>query len=68
MKTFLAEYNWNGAYGAFEYKDVVVIAESESAALGLVLMSYEDTQAENWTFKEINTKIEGVYYVSSDCN
>ncbi len=48
---------------------LVVIAECESVALGLVLNKYDKTSAADWNFEEINTNeylVHEVFYDHKD--
>lgn len=40
-------------YGGYYCYDTIVVAETESVALGLSLEKYPDTIAEGWEFEEI---------------
>lgn len=65
LRTFIARYRWHGRFQTWENRNAVVIAETESAAMGDVLMTYPDTQGANWEFELIDTTREAVYDVDS---
>ena len=56
MKTFIAEYNWHGSWGAYEWIAAVVVEENEEKALERALRMYPRTTEGRWEFEEINTK------------
>ncbi len=64
LKAWHASYSWRGGWGAFQEYEAVVIAETQSAALGWVLMTYPDTRGENWTFAPIGLDEAGVTMIS----
>ena len=63
-----AAYDWQGGWGAYEEKAAVVVAETQSAALGWVLMDYPETQGCYWTITEIDTAKAGTTHISSRCS
>lgn len=64
MKVWRAEYYWGGGYGAYQSYYAVVVAETKSVALGLVLEEYADTDAEGWELSEIDTTAAEVHYIT----
>jgi len=56
-------FNQFWEYGTYQDYDCVVIADTESEALGLVLMAYEDTLPADWSFEIIENKT-GVTHIS----
>ena len=67
MKAFLASYNWYGAYQAFDNREYVVFAETESVALGLALEANKDTKAGDWSFEEIDPTVAAAHYAHNAC-
>ncbi len=65
LSAWHASYSWHGSWGAFQDYEAVVIAETQSAALGWVLMEYPDTRGEDWTFTPIALDSAGVTQISS---
>lgn len=64
MKVFDATYAWQGGWGAYEYRDYVIIANTKEEALGLALEAELNTKAENWLINEINTSLPKAHYIS----
>ncbi len=67
-KVFYCSYRWSGRMGAYEEKEVIVIAETEGVALSLVVHEYADTVATDWTATEIPTDKQLVHHVSERSN
>ena len=68
MNVYTCNYHWYGGRGAYEDIYTLVIAETESVALGLVLEKYTHTMAKDWTVLEIDTSIRDVYEISQRTN
>lgn len=51
-KVFICEYCWNGAYGAYEHRTLIVNAGSDTEALGIALMYAEDSDPRYWAVAE----------------
>lgn len=57
-------YRWSGGRGGFQDYDCVVIAETESKAIGMALMEYSDTKPDCWKAYEIESTFESVTPIS----
>ena len=68
MKAFIGTSHQSWGYGNFQDHYTVIFAETKSVALGLALENYTDTDAEDWTFEEIDPNEAKCHYVSSDGN
>ena len=68
MKTYIGHYFWQGRFESYQEYDAVVIANSKSHALGLLLMEYKDTSSEFWEVEEIDGNTESVQRISSSSN
>jgi len=53
-KIFNCSYSKTGSWGYYRDIYAVVVAETKSEALGLLLMRYPDVMGDVWTFEEIN--------------
>jgi len=60
LKVYTAEYNhyWGGEC---DHEHLTIVAGSESEALGLALMHYTRTGAEDWEIEEVDTSVEGTH-------
>jgi len=65
MKVFNASYSSQLKYGGYENKEFVIVATSESVALGLALHELPKSEKEDWSLTEIPLDDEGVHFVSS---
>jgi hypothetical protein len=63
FKVWHCNYNWQGSYGAYQEYDCVVVAEIKDKALGMALMAYPDTHAQDWTATEIPLE-EDVHHIT----
>lgn len=54
LKVFIADYYKSFGRGAFDEGGGVVVANTESEALGLCLEACHETVASGWSFKEIS--------------
>lgn len=68
MNTYHCSYSWTGGWGAFQEYDAIVIAETESVALGLLLEAYSDTSACDWSIEKVDTNHNTVVHVNSRCS
>ena len=64
MKVWVGEYFETGAWGYLEHKWAVVVAETESVALGLLLERYESTFAVFWSIAELDTTKQSVVRIT----
>jgi len=67
LKVFTAEYNETWNYGGYETIHTVVVANTESEALGLVLTCYSNLP-NNWSIEEVDTskvRVEEIERTSS---
>lgn len=53
MFVWAARYQRYGTFGYYEDYSAVVVAETESAALGAVLGVYQETGAKDWSFERV---------------
>ena len=53
MFVWAARYQRYGTFGYYEDHSAVVVAETESAALGAVLEVYQQTGAKDWAFEPV---------------
>lgn len=53
MFVWAARYQRYGTFGYYEDHSAVVVAETESAALGAVLGVYQETGARDWSFERV---------------
>lgn len=53
MFVWAARYQHYGTFGYCEDYSAVVVAETESAALGAVLNVYQETGAKDWSFERV---------------
>lgn len=67
MNIYHGTYRYYGSYQYYKFHDAVVIATTESEALGLLLMQYPRTKAQDWHIYEIEYTI-GVTEISSQEN
>jgi len=65
MKVFNASYDDHWSYGGYENKEFVIVATTESVALGLTLHEVPKSEKANWTLTEIPLDNEGVHFISS---
>ena len=65
MKTFIGKYRWYGSYGAYASFDYIVVANTESEALGLLLETEPKTTADDWNLEEVDTTEAGTIFVNS---
>lgn len=66
FKVFHCNWLYTGSYGSYEEYDCIVIAETESVALGMALYFYPDTDAARWTIEEIPTDkrwVQGISHI-----
>ena len=52
-RVWAARYHRYGTFGYYEDYSAVVVAETESAALGAVLEVYQQTGAKDWAFEPV---------------
>ena len=64
MKVYKAEYQWSGGMGAWEHSWHVVVANTETEALGLAMNEVPYSKAEDWEISEINVLDPGVTYIA----
>jgi len=64
-KIWHCSYRKSFGFGAYEEREVIVIAEIESKALGMALMEHPKTAVAGWSAVEIPCHKEGVHYISS---
>ena len=67
LKVFTAEYNETWNYGGYETIHTIVVANTESEALGLVLEAYSDLP-DNWCVEEVDmskVRVEQIERTSS---
>lgn len=64
-KAWHCTYDWRGGWGAYEEIECVVIAEIKDKALGMALMEYPETNAQDWSATEIPLDKMGVHHISS---
>jgi hypothetical protein len=55
LKVWSAVYNLSLGYGASEYGETVVVANTESEALGLCLIAAPKTNARGWVLCPVDT-------------
>lgn len=68
MKVYNASYSETWGYGGFQEYEFIIIANTESEALGLALDSEAGGKAEHWNIEEINTKEPFAHQVSERSN
>ena len=66
MKIFIATYRWSGGKGAWEDGSALVVANTKSEGLGLILEKYPETQSEYWALEKINVSKSQVYHITED--
>lgn len=59
MRVFYATFCGHEIY---DDRSTVVVAETESAALGWCLQYFPDTYAARWDLSEVDTKTAGVHF------
>lgn len=62
VKLFKCQYNWYGPYGCFQEYNVIVVAESETVALGVLLQDYLG-EPKDWTIEEIDINVDIPYSI-----
>lgn len=67
MNIYHGAYRYYGSYQYYKFYDAIVIATTESEALGLLLMRYPDTVTRDWDIDEIEFEV-GVTEISSQEN
>ncbi len=60
MNVYRGSYSNRWRYGGFHDREVIVVANTESEALGLVLEDYPDSKAECWSVDLIDTSYPSV--------
>ena len=60
LKVFSASYYETGPWGYWKDGDAVVVANTETEALGMLLQEDSDTKANYWSLEEIDTNKAGV--------
>jgi len=64
-KVFKAHYYISGFYGHYYTVDELVITNCKSAALGMLLTLYSNTDAKHWTIEELSLEKEAHYFINS---
>ena len=64
-KVYAASYYRSFNYGAYDEYEYVIIASSESEALGYALQYEAKTEADFWSFEEVDVQHCGAHYISS---
>lgn len=64
IRSFHAEYRWQGGWGAYREIDAIVNAANKPSALVKVLAEYPGTSPDDWIVKEIDTANEGVIHIT----
>ena len=64
MKVYNASYRETWRYGGFQEYEFIIIANTESEALGLALESSAGGKSNHWTIEEINTDKTFAYQIS----
>ena len=64
LGVFTASYEWRGGFGGYDERDYVVVANTESEALGFVLEAAPDTTAKHWRISRLDTKEPGATYLN----
>jgi hypothetical protein len=54
LKAFTASYSETWAYGGYANTECVVVANTESEALGFLLEEYKEHDAKYWLIQEID--------------
>jgi hypothetical protein len=67
MNTYTASYFRTGKYGSYEDHQAVIVAETESEALGFALIHYPATDAKYWSIYEVPPQ-KGVTHILSTEN
>ena len=65
VNTYWASYNWTGRYQSYDERELIVIAETASVALGLALEAEPDTSGDFWKITEIDNKTQSATRVAS---
>lgn len=68
LKTFIGSFYRSGRCNTYESIECIIVAETESVALGLALESYPDTSSAHWSFEELDPTTTGCTEVSRDDN
>ena len=67
MNTYRASYRETWAYGGYEDKECIVVANTEQEALGLVLEEEPKTNTKDWEITPIDTTKTGVLLTYERC-
>lgn len=58
MKTFVATYDWRGAWGRHTCYTTAVVSSTRETAIGLLLNQHKDTNADEWNLIEIERDVD----------
>ncbi len=65
MNIYQASYFMQYGHGAYDEYEYVVVANTESEALGLALEAEHSTKGEGWSITELGSSIPTAHYMSS---
>lgn len=66
MNVYLAYFSQTGAWGYYKHIQCVVVANTESEALGVCLQEHTDTHASGWSFELLNTNALSITTLNQD--
>ncbi len=64
MNVYRGSYSETWNYGGFQDYEVIVVANTESEALGMVLEEISDSRSDNWYIDQIDTSTPRVMQTS----